>query len=40
MSDVSGENQQTLGNTGSESGDKNVVSTTPAEQMEGDKETL
>lgn len=35
MSDVSGENQQTSANTGSESGDKNAVSTTtPSEQME------
>ena len=35
MSEVSGENQQTSVNAGSESGDKNVVSTTtPLEQME------
>jgi protein dpy-30 len=35
MSEVSGENQQTSANTGSEAGDKNVVSTTtPLEQME------
>jgi len=35
MSEVSGENQQPSANTGSESGDKNVVSTTTSsEQME------
>jgi protein dpy-30 len=34
MSEVSGENQQAPVNTGSESGDKNVVSTTTSEQME------
>jgi protein dpy-30 len=34
MSEVSGENQQTSANTGSESGEKNVVSTTTSEQME------
>jgi protein dpy-30 len=34
MSEVSGENQQTSANAGSESGEKNVVSTTSTEQME------
>jgi protein dpy-30 len=34
MSEVSGENQQTSANAGSESGEKNVVSTTTSEQME------
>jgi len=35
MSEVSGENQPTSANTGSESGEKNAVSTTtPSEQME------
>jgi len=34
MSEVSGENQQTSANAVSESGEKNVVSTTSSEQME------
>ncbi|CAF2459395.1 unnamed protein product [Rotaria sp. Silwood2] len=34
MSEVSGENQPTSVNAGSESGEKNVVSTTSSEQME------
>jgi len=34
MSEVSGENQQIPANAGSESGEKNVVSTTSSEQME------
>jgi len=34
MSEVSGENQQTSANTASDSGEKNVVSTTSSEQME------
>jgi len=34
MSEVTGENQQTSTSTGSESGEKNPVNTTPSEQME------
>jgi protein dpy-30 len=34
MSEVSGENQQASANTGSESGEKNVVNTPSSEQME------
>ena len=34
MSEASGENQAASANTGSESGEKNVVSTTSSEQME------
>ncbi|CAF0746639.1 unnamed protein product [Adineta steineri] len=39
MSEVSGENQQAPANTGSESGEKSVVSTTSTEQMEAQPAT-
>jgi protein dpy-30 len=39
MSEVSGENQQTPVPTGSESGEKNVVSTTSSEHMEAQPAT-